>query len=153
MQNLFDYLEEGDSLGVLLEQFPSVSRDTWRLQSWSKPALRYCPMRILRDESLPKDLAPLITEHEVTTVPTAGWSSVKNGRRLTLAAAGFDVFLTADRNLEYQQNLSTLPMAVVVMFVRRTRLQAIEPLVPEPLKVLNHLPPKVLEGWRLANQV
>ena len=102
---------------------------------------------------MPKDLAPLITEHEVTAVRAAGWSSVKNGRRLTLAAAGFDVFLTADRNLEYQQNLSTLPMAVVVLFVRRTRLQAIEPLVPELLKVLNHLPPKVLEGWRLANQV
>jgi hypothetical protein len=110
-------------------------------------------MRILREESLPKDLAPLTTEHEVTTVRAAGWSSVKNGRRLNLAAAGFDVFLTADRNLEYQQNLSTLPMAAVVLFVRRTRLRAIEPLVPELLKVLNHLPPKVLEGWRLANQV
>jgi hypothetical protein len=152
VQNLVDYREEGDSRDVLLEQCPSGSRDR------AVAALELARAALLPDahpcdESLPKDLAPLITEHEVTTVRAAGWSSVKNGRRLNLAAAGFDVFLTADRNLEYQQNLSTLPMAVVVLFVRRTRLRAIEPLVPELLKVLNHLPPKVLEGWRLANQV
>ena len=101
-------------------------------------------MRILLDESLPKDLAPLITGHEVTTVRAAGWSSIKNGKLLALAATRFDVFLTADRNLEYQQNLSTLPIAVIVLFVRRTRVQAIEPSIPELLKLLNHLPPKVL---------
>ena len=101
-------------------------------------------MRILLDESLPKDLALLIAGHEVTTVRAAGWSSVKNGRLLALAATKFDLFLTADRNLEHQQNLSTLPIAVVVLFVRRTRVQAIEPLIPELLRLLNHLPPKVL---------
>ena len=101
-------------------------------------------MRILLDESLPKDLAPLITGHEVTTVRAAGWSSIKNEKLLALAATRFDVFLTADRNLEYQQNLSTLPIAVIVLFVRRTRMQAIEPVIPELLKLLNHLPPKVL---------
>jgi hypothetical protein len=104
VQNLFDYLEEGDSLDVLLEQFPSVSRDmAVAVLELARAAL--LPDAHPCDESLPKDLAPLITEHEVTTVRAAGWSSVKNGRRLTLAAAGFDVFLTADRNLEYQQNL------------------------------------------------
>ena len=101
-------------------------------------------MRILLDESLPKDLAPLILGHEATTVRTAGWSSFKNGKLLALAATRYDVFVTADRNLEYQQNIATLPIAVVVLFVRRTRLQAIEPVIPELLKLLNHLPPKVL---------
>jgi predicted nuclease of predicted toxin-antitoxin system len=101
-------------------------------------------MRILLDESLPKDLAPLITGHEVTTVRAAGWSSIKNGRLLALAATRYDVFVTADRNLEYQQNLATLRIAVVVLFVPRTRVQAIEPLIPELLKLLNHLPLKVL---------
>jgi predicted nuclease of predicted toxin-antitoxin system len=101
-------------------------------------------MRILLDESLPKDLAPLIAGHEVTTVRAAGWSGVKNGKLLALAADRFDVLLTADRNLEHQQNLSALPVSVVVLFVRRTRVQAIEPLVPELLKLLNHLPPRVL---------
>lgn len=101
-------------------------------------------MRILLDESLPKDLAPLISGHEVTTVRAAGWSSIKNGRLLALAAARYDVFVTADRNLEYQQNIATLPIAVVVLFVRRTRVQAIVPVIPELLTLLNHLPPKVL---------
>ena len=58
-------------------------------------------MRILLDESLPKDLGPLIVGHEVTTVRAAGWSSVKNGKLLELAATEFDLFLTADRNLEH----------------------------------------------------
>ena len=101
-------------------------------------------MRILLDESLPKDLAPLIAGHEVTTVRAAGWSSFKNGKLLALAATKFDVFITADRNLEHQQNLSTLPIAVVVLFVRRTRVHAIEPLIPELQRLLNHLPPRVL---------
>jgi Domain of unknown function (DUF5615) len=101
-------------------------------------------MRILLDESLPKDLAPLIIGHDVTTVRAAGWSSVKNGKLLALAATRFDVFVTADRNLEFQQNLSALPLAVVVLFVRRTRVQAIEPFIPELLKLLNHMPPRVL---------
>ena len=101
-------------------------------------------MRILLDESLPKDLAPLISGHDVTTVRAAGGSSIKNGKLLSLAAAQFDVFITADRNLEFQQNLAALPIAVVVLFVRRTRMEAIEPLVPELLKLLNHLPPRVL---------
>ena len=60
-------------------------------------------MRILLDESLPKDLARLIVGHEVTTVQAAGWSSVKNGKLLALAASQFDAFITADRKLEFQQ--------------------------------------------------
>jgi hypothetical protein len=71
-------------------------------------------MRILLDESLPRDLAPLIAGHDVTTVQAAGGSSTKNGRLLALAAARFDVFITADRNLEFQQNMATLPIAVLV---------------------------------------
>ena len=60
------------------------------------------PMRILLDESLPKDLASLLLQHEVTTVHAAGWSGIKNGKLLALAAASYDVFITADRNLEHQ---------------------------------------------------
>ena len=101
-------------------------------------------MRILLDESLPRDLAQLITGHEVSTVRNEGWASIKNGKLLALAGARFDVFLTADRNLEFQQNLTTLPLAVVVLTCQRTRVQNIAPLVPELLELLNHLPPKVL---------
>lgn len=101
-------------------------------------------MRILLDESRPYDLGPLIIEHDVSTVRAEGWSSVKNGKLLALAATTFEVFITADRNLEFQQNLVKLPISVVVLLARKNRVQDIEPLLPELLRLLNHLPPKTL---------
>jgi predicted nuclease of predicted toxin-antitoxin system len=101
-------------------------------------------MRILLDESLPRDLALLIVGHDVSTVRDEGWSSVKNGKLLALAAARSDDFITVDRNLEFQQNLTKLPVAVVVLLARKNRVQDIEPLLPELEKLLNHLPPKML---------
>ena len=101
-------------------------------------------MRILLDESLPRGLVQLIAGHSVSTVRLEGWAGIKNGKLLALAAIRFDAFLTADRNLEFQQNLATLPIAVIVLVCSRTRLQNIAPLVPELLDRLNHLPPKVV---------
>ena len=72
-------------------------------------------MRILLDEDLPRKLANLLTGHDVTTVPRAGWSGIKNAKLFPLAATQFDVFLTTDGGLEYQQNLATLPVAVLVV--------------------------------------
>lgn len=68
----------------------------------------------------------------------------KNGDLLALAASQFDVFVTADQNLEFQQNLATLPIAIVILVVRRTRMQTIGPIVPELIRLLNHLPPRTL---------
>lgn len=66
-------------------------------------------MRILLDEDLPRRLAAILAGHEVSTVQRSGWTGIKNGKLLGLAAAEFDVFLTMDGNLEFQQNLATLP--------------------------------------------
>lgn len=101
-------------------------------------------MRLLLDESLPHDLAALILGHQVSTVRHQGWASVKNGKLLALASTKFDVFITADRNLEFQQNLAQLPIAVVVLAARKNRLQDLEPLLPELTIVLNHLVPLTL---------
>jgi predicted nuclease of predicted toxin-antitoxin system len=101
-------------------------------------------MRILLDESLPYDLARLILDHQVSTVRHEGWSSVKNGKLLALAATKFDVFITADQNLEFQQNLALLPIAVVVLVARKNRVQDLEPLLPQLAEVLNHLVPRTL---------
>ena len=101
-------------------------------------------MRILLDESLPHDLAALIPEHDVSTVRDEGWASVKNGKLLALAASRFDAFVTADRNLEFQQNLAKLPIAVVVLVARKNRLQDLEPLLPELAALLNQLPARTL---------
>jgi len=101
-------------------------------------------MRILLDESLPHGLAALITNHQISTVRHEGWASVKNGKLLALAATKFDVFITADRNLEFQQNLTKLPVAVVVLVARKNRVQDLEPLLPQLAEVLNHLVPCTL---------
>ena len=101
-------------------------------------------MRILLDESLPHDLAALILGHHVSTVQDEGWTSAKNGKLLALAATRFDAFITADRNLEFQQNLLNLPIAVVVLIARKNRVQDLEPLLPELATLLNDLPARTL---------
>ena len=101
-------------------------------------------MRILLDESLPHDLAALILDHQVSTVRQEGWASVTNGKLLALASTKFDAFITADRNLEFQQNLAKLPIAVVILVVLKNRVQDLEPLLPQLAEVLKHLAPRSL---------
>jgi predicted nuclease of predicted toxin-antitoxin system len=101
-------------------------------------------MRILLDESIPRRLSRALAEHTVSTVVEAGWSGVKNGKLLALAAEQYDVFVTADRNLQYQQNLSSLPLAVVVLVAYDNRLPTLLPLVPELLVCLAKLSPNSL---------
>jgi predicted nuclease of predicted toxin-antitoxin system len=93
-------------------------------------------VRILLDESLPGPLARLLPSHEVRTVAQMGWSGTRNGPLLQLAAADFDVLLTADQNLEHQQNLSILPIAVVVLVAATNRIESLRPLVPALLRAL-----------------
>ena len=101
-------------------------------------------MRILLDEDLPRRLGALLVGHECVTVQRAGWSGVKNGKLLALAGTKFDVFLTMDSGLEFQQNLSTLPIAVLITEAVSNRMEHLEPLVPAILKALNHLSPRTL---------
>ena len=68
-----------------------------------------------------------------------GWSGVKNGRLLALAATQFDAFITADQNLGYQQNLANLPIAVVVLAAHSNTLAALLPLVPKLTRALTLL--------------
>ena len=72
------------------------------------------------------------------------WTSLGNGALLKKAAAEFDVLLTADQNIEFQQNLNTLPMAVLVLVAESNRLESLEPLVPAVLQTLQVLQPKTL---------
>jgi len=70
-------------------------------------------MRLLLDESVPSRFRLSLPNHEVRTVVEMGWSGIKNGELLALAANEFDAFITVDKNLPYQQNLTTLPVAVI----------------------------------------
>lgn len=101
-------------------------------------------MRILLDESVPTRLAPLLIGHTTVSVQRRGWASIKNGKLLALAAGEFDVLLTADKGMEYQQNLSSLPVAILIVLARSNRMEHLGPAVPAILKALEKIPPHTL---------
>jgi hypothetical protein len=99
-------------------------------------------VRILIDESLPRELAEELGIPEVTIVTEAGWSGLTNGALLRRAeAAGFAVLLTADQNLPYQQNVPASGMAVIVLKAHRNRIQDLRPLIPGILQTLRLISP------------
>ncbi len=99
-------------------------------------------MRVLLDECLPRRLRTHLVGHDVQTVQSMGWSGKKNGELLELAAeAGFEVFLTADQNLRYQQNLASGSIAVISLVAGGIRLQDLLPLIPAALTALLSIGP------------
>lgn len=96
-------------------------------------------MRILLDESPPRHLAAEFPAYEVHTVQQIGWSSLKNGGLLECASGPFDAMLTADRNLEHQQNLGRVNIAVVVLVAINNRIESLRPLVPSVEKLLKEI--------------
>jgi hypothetical protein len=101
-------------------------------------------VRILLDESIPRPLGLSLIGHDVSTVQQESWTSLNNGALLRQAAASFDVVLTADRNIEFQQNLMKLPIAVVVLVANSNRLESLDRLIPEVLERLKNLSPRTL---------
>jgi hypothetical protein len=99
-------------------------------------------VRVLLDESLPHDLVPLLTGHDVETVQGRGWAGRKNGALLAAAEPDFDVFLTADRNISYQQNLTAFDLRVVVLAAPRNRIEDIRPLLPKLLQAIGTARPR-----------
>jgi hypothetical protein len=99
-------------------------------------------MRILLDENLPRKLAGHLVGHECRTVAACGWSGKKNGDLLALADPLFDVLLSLDRNLPYQQNLDTKRIAVLIIRARSNRIQDLLPVIPACLAALVTLDPR-----------
>jgi predicted nuclease of predicted toxin-antitoxin system len=93
-------------------------------------------VKILLDECIDRRLAKDIAGHEVKTVPQMGWATIKNGELLALAEKDFEVFVTVDRNLSFQQHLPRYTIAVIVLRARSNRLQDLRPLVPKLLEML-----------------
>ena len=96
-------------------------------------------MRLLLDECVPARLRRALASHEVSTVVIEGWSGIKNGRLLALAAQRFDAFITVDKNLPYQQNTAALPVAVVVLDAMSNELPYLLPLIPALERELDRL--------------
>lgn len=94
-------------------------------------------MKLLLDECVDRRLAREIVNHEVQTVPQMGWAGLKDNQLLVFAAAEFDVFITVDRNLSFQQDLFKFDIAVIVLHASSNRLADLKPLIPGILAVLD----------------
>ena len=94
-------------------------------------------MKILLDECIDRRFAREFPHHEIKTVPQMGWAGVKNGNLLRLAEAEFDVFITVDRNLSFQQNLPEFKIAVLVLSAVSNRLAD---SLPFRAKIIKSLP-------------
>ena len=94
-------------------------------------------MRILLDECLPARLRRALPGHDVHTVQSLGWAGTTNGALLRRAVAGgFSVFLTVDRNLEYQQDVPAVQLAIVALRAHTNDIVDLLPLMPAVLAVL-----------------
>ena len=100
-------------------------------------------MRVLLDECVDWRLSRDVVGHEVKTARQMGWAAIENGELLALASEHFDVFVTVDRNLSFQQNLVSLSIAVVVLHAKSNRLADLRPLVPSLLAAIESAEPGV----------
>jgi len=98
-------------------------------------------VRVLLDECVPRRLKGDLAGHEVRTVVEAGWGGIKNGALLQRAALEFDVFLTVDQNLRYQQNLSMLPLPVIVLVALSNDIDILRPLMAQVCELLTSVRP------------
>ena len=100
-------------------------------------------MRALPDECVPKALKHDISSaaHTCFTVQEARWAGKTNGELLDLAESAFDVLVTLDTNLRYQQNLTGRRIAVVVLAARSNRLEDLSPLFPSCFEAVEKIKP------------
>ena len=92
-------------------------------------------MRVLLDECVDVRLAASLATVDVRTVAAQGWLGISNGQLLALAAAEFDVFVTVDRNLPFQQHLPKFDIAVILLRAKTNRLEDLVLLVPDLVSV------------------
>jgi predicted nuclease of predicted toxin-antitoxin system len=99
-------------------------------------------MRILIDECIDERLRNSFAGHDCQTVRYAGLAGLKNGELLAAAeAAEFEVFVTTDQGIEYQQNLAGRKIAIILLQARSNRLRDLLPLVPASLVQIESIRP------------
>ncbi len=99
-------------------------------------------MKILLDECLPRKLKRDLTGHDVMTVPEAGWASIKDTPLLRLAVTRFEVFVTVDQNLRYQQNLQGTALAIIVLVAKNNNVvETLRPLMSDVMTALQTIQP------------
>jgi hypothetical protein len=95
-------------------------------------------VKILLDECVDRRFAREFVGFEIKTVPQMNWASIKNGELMKLAEAEFDVFVTVDRNLSFQQNLPKFNIAVVVLRSKSNRLADLQPFAEKIIKNISN---------------
>jgi len=99
-------------------------------------------VRILIDECLNWRFSGALTFHYAVSAQKTGWAGIKNGKLLALAIEnGFDVFLTGDRNLAFQQNTHQLAIAIIVLEAEGIQLHHTLPFMPKVLALLPTIKP------------
>ncbi|MGI8565189.1 MAG: DUF5615 family PIN-like protein [Pyrinomonadaceae bacterium] len=96
---------------------------------------------ILLDNCVPRPLKRELRPHAVSHVTELGWENFDDGPLLKHAARDFDVLITTDQNLPYQQNLSRYDIAVIVLIAFRNRIDYLQPFIPEVLDILKAIQP------------
>jgi len=98
-------------------------------------------VRVLLDEQLPLDLAAALQGHSVDTVASRGWTGITNGELLRRMGGEYDALVTMDRGIEFQQNLTTGAVGVLLVRAPSNRMVHLQPLVPAILDALPALRP------------
>ena len=98
-------------------------------------------MRVLLDECVPEGFRALLPKLRVATVREAGLAGKKNGDLLAAAQGRFDVLVTVDQSLPWQQHVAHFDLAVVVLRARSNSLLSLRPLVPDLLRTLSVIGP------------
>ncbi len=88
-------------------------------------------MKILLDECVTKHLKPFLLNHEVFTVREMDWSGLKNGKLMAQCVENnFEILLTIDKNLQYQQNLEKYPLTIVILNCPSSKIEDLKEFVP-----------------------
>ena len=98
-------------------------------------------MIVILDECLPTTFRRFLPGHFVSTVRKEGWNGIKNGKLLRLIETRFEVFITVDQGLEFQQKTVGTKIGIVVLKAVNNKVQTLKALVPEVLSVLNRIKP------------
>jgi hypothetical protein len=98
-------------------------------------------VKVLLDECVDWRLARDLIGHDVKSARDMGWTAITNGALLALASPHFDVFVTVDRNLSFQQNLGSFAVAVVVIRAASNRLVDLRGLLPDLLVAIDAAQP------------
>lgn len=97
-------------------------------------------MKILLDECITKHLKPLFVEHEVFTVRDMNWGGIKNGKLMEFCTENqFEILLTIDKNLQFQQNLSKYPLTIIILNCATSKIEDLKNFIPPLLLKINNL--------------